>query len=85
MVKSVKMVKMIEKKMGRAYDGMAYVNDGPARIEIDIRLRGKKQQEILFHELLHHALPLLDEEAVVETAQFLAEHTWKFGMRRIQH
>ena len=76
-------IKIIEKKMGKHHDGMAYFGRN-ARVEIDVRLRGKKQQEILLHELLHHAFPHLDEEAVIDAARWLAEHTWEFGLRRIQ-
>lgn len=76
-------VKIVERKLGRRNaHGLAHF-DKPL-IEIDDRLRGKKQQEILLHELLHVAFPHLDEEAVTEAASWMAEYTWKFGLRRIQ-
>lgn len=78
-----KRVPIIEKKLGRdGVHGWAYYK--PPKIEIDSRLRGKKQQEILLHELLHIALPQLAEETILETGIFLSDHTWRFGLRRIE-
>lgn len=78
-----KKVPVIEKKLGRdGVHGWAYMK--PPRVEIDSRLRGKKQQEILLHELLHIALPQLAEETITETAIFLSDHTWRFGLRRVE-
>jgi len=78
----VKTVRITEKKLGRKVLGWAYYDE--PRIEIDSRLRHKLQQEVLLHELLHIALPDLDEEAVTRTAEFMAAHTWRFGLRRVQ-
>lgn len=76
-------IQIVEKKLGR--DNVhGWAKFDPPRIEIDERLRGKKQQEILIHELLHHALPQLDEDCVTKTAKWIADHTWRFGMRRLQ-
>jgi len=76
-------VPIIEKKLGREnVHGWAYAK--PPKIEIDERLRGRFQQEVLLHELLHVALPQLEEECVTKTAEFLSHHTWRFGLRRIQ-
>lgn len=76
-------VKIIERKLGRdRVLGWAYY-DRPL-IEIDSRLRHKLQQEVLLHELLHIALPDLSEETVDRTAKFMANHTWRFGLRRVQ-
>lgn len=76
-------VPIIEKKLGRDnVHGWAYAK--PPKIEIDERLRGRFQQEVLLHELLHVALPQLEEECVTKTAEFLSHHTWRFGLRRIQ-
>jgi hypothetical protein len=76
-------IPITEKKLGRAnVYGWAYAK--PPKIEIDERLRGRFQQEVLLHELLHIALPQLEEECVTKTAEFLSYHTWRFGLRRIQ-
>jgi len=78
-----KQIKIIERKLGRdKVLGWAYY-DQPL-IEIDSRLRDMLQQEVLLHELLHIALPDLTEEAVDRTAKFMANHTWRFGLRRVQ-
>jgi len=78
----VQSVKIIERKLGGKVWGWAHF-DQPL-IEIDSRLRHKLQQEVLLHELLHIALPDLSEEAVTRTAEFMATHTWRFGLRRVQ-
>ena len=77
-----KSVKITEKKLGKRVLGWAYYDE--PRIEIDSRLRHKLQQEVLLHELLHIALPQLDEETVTQTAEWMAMHTWRFGLRRVQ-
>jgi hypothetical protein len=76
-------VQIIERKLGRD-KVYGWAKFDPPRIELDERLRGKQQQEILIHELLHIALPQLDEDCVTETARWIADHTWSFGLRRIQ-
>jgi hypothetical protein len=68
--------------MGRHYRGMAY--DDPFKIEIDMRLRGEEQLEVLVHELLHVMYPHLDEQAVLEGGQWIAKQMYLFGIRRIQ-
>jgi hypothetical protein len=75
-------IPIIEKKLGRHYRGLAY--DDPHRVEIDSRLRGEEQQEVLLHELLHLCCPELDEDAVTQRARWMARQTWAFGLRRIQ-
>jgi hypothetical protein len=76
-------IPIVEKKLGRdKVLGWAYSN--PPKIEIDERLRGRLQQEVLIHELLHVALPQLDEDTVTEVAEWMSFHTFRFGMRRIQ-
>jgi len=58
--KAFKLPRVIYKKMGKHW-GLFH----PTRnlIEIDSRLRGKKEMEISIHELLHWALPFLNEDA----------------------
>jgi hypothetical protein len=76
-------IPIVEKKLGRdKVLGWAYSN--PPMIELDERLRGRLQQEVLIHELLHVALPQLDEETVTEVAEWMSVQTFKFGLRRIQ-
>lgn len=79
-----KRIKIVEKKLGRDNVHGWAIYKPELRIELDERLRGKFQQEVLLHEGLHIVFPHLDEEAVLEAAHTLAELTWKFGLRRIQ-
>ena len=76
------LIPIIEKKLGRHYRGLAY--DDPHRVEIDSRLRGEEQLEVLLHELLHIIRPELDEDTITATAKWMARQAWGFGLRRIQ-
>lgn len=48
------------------------------RLNIDPRLAGIRLLDIVIHEVLHAALPDLDEDAVNETAWAAARLAWKF-------
>ena len=52
-----------------------------ARIEIDERLHGEKELEILTHEFLHHACPEWAEETVTERARSIGGFLWRQGYR----
>lgn len=54
-------------------------------IEVDERLRGKKQLEIIIHEALHILFPRLSENKVVEQSIILTNTLWKQGYRRIDN
>lgn len=78
-----KRIKIVERKLGRD-KVLGWAHYDKPLIELDSRLRHKLQQEVLLHELLHIALPDLTEEAVDRAARFMADHTWRFGLRRVQ-
>jgi len=57
-------------------------DDKPSVIGIWSSLGGRKELEIVVHELLHAAHWDLAEEAVDETARDLAAALWRMGYRR---
>jgi len=78
--KAFKLPRVIYKKMGKHW-GLFH----PTRnlIEIDSRLRGKKEMEISIHELLHWALPFLNEDAIRMLSRKLTDFLWNQGYRKI--
>lgn len=69
------------KKLGREKLRGYYDEDGDKEtkgpvIVIDPRLEGVELLDTLIHELLHHALPDLDEAPIYRTATFLANSLW---------
>lgn len=51
-------------------------------ISIDPRQEPKEQHNTLVHELLHDALPQLDELAITWIADHIADALWSQGYRR---
>lgn len=54
-------------------------------IEIDERLKGKKQLEIIIHESIHILFPRLSENKTIEQSIILTNTLWKQGYRRIDN
>ena len=52
------------------------------KIEISTEIKGKKELEVLLHEALHACHWDLDEEAVYESANDIANMLWKCGFRK---
>jgi hypothetical protein len=79
-----KAIKVIYRKLGRtkAY-GWAHHEDNV--IEIDSRLRGKKELEILLHESTHVLFPELDEDEVIEVSIAYTKLLWSLGFRKVDN
>lgn len=77
-----KKIRVRYRKLGKenAY-GMA--DDKKRIIDIDERLTGKKQLEILIHEADHIICPEWSEEKVKSHSKELAEVLWSQGFRKI--
>ena len=69
-------------RFGRAVPGAVGHYD-PDRRELVVSpsLRGEQRLDTVIHELLHAALPDLDEDAVNTTASDIARLLWRLGYR----
>lgn len=74
----LKPIKIQWRSLSHAY-GYAYPEE--QRIELDKRLGPKTLMEIAAHEVLHCALPVLDEEAVDLAARHITNVLWRLGFR----
>ena len=50
-------------------------------ITIRDSLKGRKRLEVILHECIHGSLPLLDEQAVTDSARWISQALWKVGYR----
>lgn len=77
-------MKVVRRKLGREKaHGQALLGEGV--IEIDPRLTGKKQMEILIHEALHLLNPEWEEGKVVKQSRKLTQLLWKENYRRVDN
>ena len=71
-----------ERARGQYYGpGSRYRGSAP-RIEVDSRLEGCAELEVVIHEALHHAFPDLTEDAVERADHQLARVLWSMGYRK---
>jgi hypothetical protein len=69
-------------RFGRPITGAVGHFDPDAKeIVISPRLKGEHKADCIVHEILHAALPDLDEEAVNQTASDIARVLWRLGYR----
>ena len=54
-------------------------------LEIDERLKGKKELEIIIHESLHYLLPDFDEPKIERMGVRLCETLWHEGFRKVDN
>jgi hypothetical protein len=81
--KGFKLPKVYRKKLGKTQSHGLYHSDN--EIEIDSRLRGKKEMEILFHELGHGMFPEFSEEKIIQISRIQTEFFWLQGYRKIDN
>ena len=81
-VKPVKQPKVFRKKLGREQLWGSF-DTGTNNIEIDERLKGKKELIIFLHEYLHYLFPEFSEETVVMKSEYLADFLWKHHYRKV--
>lgn len=60
-----------------------YAHTDKNKIELSLKLKGKKHLEILTHELLHIILPDFDEESIKEFSKMMTEVYWKESYRKL--
>jgi len=76
-------IKVIHKKLGREQAHGIAESDGV--IYIDPRLRGRKEMEILIHELWHLLEPEYDEDQIIEKSVIMCKFLWKMGYRKVDN
>lgn len=75
-------IKVIYKKLGRN-KVYGFANCGDDEIEVDSRLKGKKQLEIIIHESMHLLLPDAEEDEIIEKSVILTNTLWYQGFRMV--
>jgi predicted SprT family Zn-dependent metalloprotease len=70
------------KKLGRRKARGVYYPE-LKHIEVDPRLKGEEELEVIIHEMTHHLLPYLDEEAVEMFGKQLGSALFTLGYRKI--
>ncbi|MBS1915646.1 MAG: hypothetical protein JST87_05175 [Bacteroidetes bacterium] len=78
-----KTIKVTYQKLGRS--GAWGLSEGFGEIFVDEKLRGKKQFEIIIHEMLHELFPALEEKEVEQKAAIMTRTLWKEGFRKIDN
>lgn len=80
----MKRIKVKYEKLGKAKSwGIAHC--GMNTIEIDSRLTGKKQMEIMLHESLHIMFPKLTEQEIEKKSILLTNTLWHEGFRKVDN
>jgi hypothetical protein len=75
-----KLPKVIRRKLGKEKCYGLYVE---SKIHLEERLKGKKELEVLIHEMDHHLHQQLDEETIIKIARQKAELLWREGYRKV--
>lgn len=74
-------VKNLKDDTGRKLHGLADVYP----LQIEAKLKGKKELEIYIHEMLHYIHPLMEERAVVRYSILLCNTLWFEGFRKVDN
>lgn len=80
-----KKIKVVERKLGKEKVwGFAYFDDN--LIEIDERLRGKRQLRTYIHELCHLSFgEKMPEYKILEAEKIIGNTLWELGYRKIDN
>lgn len=79
-MKRLRKVKIVEKKLKRQnVDGLWHPS---GLIEIDPRLDEKRFLTVLIHELMHEAMPYLDEDEVDTVSTYLGDMLHDYGFKK---
>lgn len=75
-------IKVKYRKLGKEKAvGLAHCGD--SCIEVDVRLKGKKQLEVIIHESLHILFPHAEEEEIEKKSTLLTNLLWNEKFRKI--
>ena len=81
-VKPKKQPKVVRKKLGNNQAHGLYWSDSNT-IEIDERLKGRKEMIIFIHEYYHRLFPELSEDEVIIKSEHTAHFLWNHHFRRV--
>jgi hypothetical protein len=79
----LKNIKVIYKKLGNKVWGLAHFEKNT--IEIDTRLKGKKELEIILHESSHLLYPDFEEDDIINNSIIQTNLLWKLGYRKVDN
>lgn len=74
--------KVIRKKLGKE-QAWGFWDEDNNTIEIDERVKGKKELIIYLHEYFHKLFPWMTEDEIVIKSESLASFLWKNHYRRV--
>lgn len=81
--KGFKLPRVIRKRLGKNKVWGFYHSDN--EIEIDSTLTGKKELEIMLHELSHGVFPEFSEDKIVQVSRIFTDFLWKNHYRKIDN
>jgi hypothetical protein len=78
-----KLPRVLKKKLGaqKAWG----IFDGDKTIQIDERLKGKKELTVLLHEFFHWLHPEHTENEIIKNSEITAEFLWKHHYRKVDN
>lgn len=81
--KGFKLPKVIRRSLSRNKAWGFYHSDN--EIEIDNKLKGKKELEIALHELSHGIFPEFSEEKIIQISRIYTDFLWQQHYRKIDN
>jgi len=78
-----KLPKVVRRKLGKEKAWGTFNSNNI--IEIDERLKGKKELIIYTHEILHFIFPNLSENEIIRSSETLSEFLWKHHYRKVDN
>lgn len=81
-IRPKKQPKVVTRKLGKEQMWGAYEEKSNI-LEIDERLRGRRQMIIYIHEYFHKIFPNMSEEDIIEKSEYLAHFLWKQHYRKV--
>lgn len=77
-----KQPKLLRKKLGREQLWGSF-DYGTNTMEIDDRLKGRKEMIIIIHEYFHFLFPEMSEDEVVTKSEYISDFLWKHHFRKV--
>jgi len=81
--KGFSLPKVSYKKLGKINAWGQYHSNNT--IDIDPRLKGKKEFEIYIHELSHGLFPEFSEEKVIQVSRIITDFLWELNYRKVDN
>lgn len=81
-VRPKKQPKVVRKKLGKNHAWGQYLADSNT-IEIDERVKGRRELVLYIHEYFHKLFPEMSEEDILVKSEHLAHFLWKHHFRKV--